>query len=156
MLNRISMRNYPAGTQTMRLIQYQTTAGRPAVGQVMPDGRHIRTVNGFDSVRSLSLHAIKNRTSLAEAAAANLASGEGDYLALLAEGRVLPPLTHSDPAHCLVAGTGLTHLGSAAARDKMHQQMQKEESALTDSMKMFKWGMEGGKAEGGKPGTAPE
>jgi hypothetical protein len=140
----------------MRLIQYLTAAGQRALGQVMPDGRHIRTVNGFDSVRSLSLHAIKNRTPLAEAASANLSSGEEDYLALLAEGRVLPPLTHSDPTHCLVTGTGLTHLGSAAARDKMHQQMQKEESALTDSMKMFKWGMEGGRAEGNKPGTAPE
>jgi hypothetical protein len=140
----------------MRLIQYVNAQRQPAVGQVTADGAHVRTVTKFDSVRSLSLHAIATAASLAQVVEANVTRKEEDYLDLLAQGRVLPPLTHPDAAHCLVAGTGLTHLGSAAARDKMHQQMQKEESALTDSMKMFKWGMEGGKAQGSQPGIAPE
>jgi hypothetical protein len=67
----------------------------------------------------------------------------------------LPPLTHPDPAHCLVAGTGLTHLGSAAARDSMHQKLSGN-AELTDSMKMFKWGVEGGKPLGDTPGMQPE
>ena len=33
-----------------------------------------------------------------------------------AAGRLLVPLDHPDPAHCLVTDTGLTHLGSAQAR----------------------------------------
>ncbi len=45
------------------------------------------------------------------------------YADLLRDARLLPPLTHPDPAHCLVSGTGLTHLGSAAARDSMHQKL---------------------------------
>ena len=43
--------------------------------------------------------------------------GLPDLAAALAEGRVLPPIDHPDPAHLLVTGTGLTHLGSAATRD---------------------------------------
>ena len=35
--------------------------------------------------------------------------------------RLLPPIDHPDPAHMLVTGTGLTHLGSAEGRDKMHR-----------------------------------
>jgi hypothetical protein len=69
--------------------------------------------------------------------------------------RLLPPIDHPDPAHLLVSGTGLTHLGSAEGRDKMHRKLA-EASELTDSMKMFLMGVEGGKPEGGGPGVQPE
>ncbi|MCY1423942.1 hypothetical protein D9M71_396700 [compost metagenome] len=69
---------------------------------------------------------------------------------------MLPPLDHEDPAHCLVSGTGLTHLGSASTRDKMHQQKAQDEAAMTDTMRMFKWGVEGGKPGAGKVGAQPE
>ena len=69
--------------------------------------------------------------------------------------RILQPLDHPDPAHMLVSGTGLTHLGSASARDKMHQQAG-DESAMTDSMRIFKWGVEGGKPASGQAGVQPE
>jgi hypothetical protein len=69
--------------------------------------------------------------------------------------RLLPPVDHPDPAHLLVSGTGLTHLGSAEGRDKMHRKLA-EASELTDSMKMFLMGVEGGKPEGGGPGVQPE
>lgn len=79
---------------------------------------------------------------------------------LLDEERVLTPFQHPDPAHCLVSGTGLTHLGSAATRDAMHQKtgMQAEEgdTTLTDSMRMFRWGLEGGRPQSGEPGVQPE
>ena len=78
-----------------------------------------------------------------------------DYPALLAELRILPPLDHPDPAHMLISGTGLTHLGSASARDKMHQQAG-DEAALTDTMRIFKWGVEGGKPAAGHAGVQPE
>ena len=77
--------------------------------------------------------------------------------ALLDAGRVLTPLTHDDPAHCLVSGTGLTHLGSAAARDAMHRTLDdQDEAALSDSMKMFKRGIEGGRPAAGEAGAQPE
>ena len=37
--------------------------------------------------------------------------------------RVLNPIDHKDPAHLIVTGTGLTHLGSAEGRDKMHKNL---------------------------------
>ena len=56
--------------------------------------------------------------------------------------RILPAIDHpAEPARCLVSGTGLTHLGSARNRQSMHAA---SEADLTDSMKMFRWGIEGG------------
>ncbi len=36
---------------------------------------------------------------------------------------MLAPIDHRDPAHLLVTGTGLSHLGSAEGRDKMHKDL---------------------------------
>jgi hypothetical protein len=52
----------------------------------------------------------------------------------------------------VVSGTGLTHLGSADARDRMHKAAT---SALTDSMRMFQMGLEGGKPRTGEAAAAP-
>ena len=54
-----------------------------------------------------------------------------------------------------VSGTGLTHLGSAEGRDKMHRNLESEAN-LTDSMKMFKLGLETGKPRAGAEGSQPE
>jgi hypothetical protein len=54
-----------------------------------------------------------------------------------------------------MTGTGLTHLGSAAARDAMHAKLGQAET-LTDSMKMFRMGLEGGRPTAGAVGAQPE
>ncbi|MGO4841746.1 GguC protein, partial [Rhizobiaceae sp. 2RAB30] len=72
-----------------------------------------------------------------------------------AEGRLIAPISHADPAHLHLTGTGLTHLGSAATRDAMHKKL-KDEEQLTDSMKMFRMGLEGGKPAAGETGVQPE
>ena len=54
----------------------------------------------------------------------------------------------------MVSGTGLTHLGSAEGRDKMHREATVD-PAPTDSMKMFLLGVEGGKPTGAV-GAQPE
>jgi hypothetical protein len=70
--------------------------------------------------------------------------------------RILPPIDHPDePSRCMVSGTGLTHLGSARDRQGMHANDAGPEH-LTDSMKMFRWGIEGGRPEPGRIGTPPE
>ncbi len=69
--------------------------------------------------------------------------------------RVLPPIDHKDPAHVLVTGTGLTHLGSAEGRDQMHKDLA-DPSKITDSIRMFKLGLEGGKPRKGETGAQPE
>jgi hypothetical protein len=78
-----------------------------------------------------------------------------DLAAAYKEKRVLSPIDHPDPAHVYVTGTGLTHLGSAEGRDKMHKSLA-DPSALTDSMKMFKMGLEDGKPKKGAQGVQPE
>lgn len=98
------------------------------------------------------------RGSTLEATAAALGSPEtADYAQVVEEQRLLPPLTHPDPAHLLVSGTGLTHLGSAATRAEMHQ-IEGTPNAIgeTDSMKLFRLGLEHGKPEGGGIGVQPE
>jgi hypothetical protein len=65
------------------------------------------------------------------------------------------PVSHPDPAHLHLTGTGLTHLGSAAARDAMHAKLAGAET-LTDSMKMFRMGLEGGRPAAGEVGAQPE
>lgn len=136
----------------MRVVQFQTAGGERRVGVV--EGSHLREVAGVGSVRALALIAIEQGTALATQVERLGLGAAHDYRQALDEQRVLPPLDHPDPAHWLVTGTGLTHLGSAATRDKMHQGG--DESALTDSMKVFKWGVEGGKPPAGAVGVQPE
>jgi hypothetical protein len=76
-----------------------------------------------------------------------------NYDQIIAENRLLPPLDHPDPAHFLISGTGLNHLGSAMARNAMHETAS---ASQTDSMKMFNLGLHGGKPQPGRVGVAPE
>jgi hypothetical protein len=137
----------------MRLIQLEYGAGR-AVARV--NEAKAVLVPGATSMLDLAQQAIAAGRGLA-AEVESRGGGEAvDYGAALATGRVLPPLDHPDPAHCLITGTGLTHLGSAEARDKMHHKLSTGEEALTDSLKMFKMGLEGGKPKGAGAGVQPE
>ncbi len=137
----------------MRLIQFDGDSGR-GVAQILA-GR-AAVVPGVATMRDLAQRAIADGRDLAATVAALGAGDSLDYPALLKAGRVLPPVDHPDPAHCLVTGTGLTHLGSAAARDKMHQKLSGDPDNLTDSIKMFKMGLEGGKPRDGRAGVQPE
>jgi len=138
----------------MRLIQYRTDQGGRGVARI--DGHRAIVVPGATSMIDLAKQAVAAGLSLD---AAVKAEGDGaalDYQALLAEGRVLSPVDHPDAAHCLVTGTGLTHLGSADTRDKMHKKISGDVESLSDSMKMFRMGLEGGKPQLPGPGVQPE
>lgn len=138
----------------MRLIQFENTAGQRQVGVV--DGEQVQVLRATSSTRELALAAIRAKCSLVDEVTRRGTDVGPAYADLLSAGRVLPPLDHEDPAHCLVSGTGLTHLGSASTRDKMHQQADQGEAALTDTMRIFKWGVEGGKPAAGQVGAQPE
>ena len=118
------------------------------------NGSQARALTEPSTVYELARTAIRRGQSLADCAAAHLGGDIVDLDRAEAEGRLLAPLDHPDPAHCFVTGTGLTHLGSADARDKMHTKLQGSE--LSDSMKMFKMGLEGGKPAVGETGVQPE
>ena len=124
------------------------------IAVVLRDGSEAALVRGADSTYALAMKAASSGRSLA-AVIAEHGLGEAVDLARLAdEGRLALPVTHPDPAHMHLTGTGLTHLGSASARDAMHTTLQSE--TLTDSMKMFRMGLEGGRPAPGKIGEQPE
>ena len=114
-----------------------------------------RSVKGAKSVYALALEAARAGRSLADVVAERGLGETVDLEAAYREGRVMAPIRHPDPAHLHLTGTGLTHLGSAATRDAMHKTANAEEK-LTDSMKMFRMGLEGGKPQGQTPGVQPE
>jgi hypothetical protein len=60
-----------------------------------------------------------------------------------------------EAARCLVSGTGLTHIASAKNRDAMHA-APVETEAPTDSMRMYRLGVQGGRPVAGEIGAAPE
>ncbi|WP_072637545.1 AraD1 family protein [Rhizobium leguminosarum] len=124
---------------------------------VREQGGAARSVKNAVSVYALAMEAADGGKSLASIIEAY---GYGDAVDLekaYAEGRFLPPITHPDAAHLHLTGTGLTHLGSAATRDSMHKKTtEAAEETLTDSMKMFKMGLENGKPKAGEKGVQPE
>jgi hypothetical protein len=138
----------------LRLVQFRTKEGARAVAALGND-THGQVIATVATTYDLARKAIAKGVSLA-AMVESLGLGETvDIRAALAEGRVLAPLDHADPAHLVVTGTGLTHLGSAEGRDAMHKKLAGED-VLTDSMKMFKHGVETGKPKPGENGFQPE
>jgi hypothetical protein len=137
----------------MRLIQFKD-GERRAVARI--DGNAAVEIAGTTSMVELASRAIKAGRSLAEHVEKAVEGRRFDYKQLLADNAVLPPIDHPDPAHCYVTGTGLTHMGGAAARDAMHKKAAAKAENETDSIKMFKLGLEGGKPKGEGPGVQPE
>lgn len=136
----------------MHLIQFLDDHGQRAVGVV--DGPVVRAVTQAASVYDIALAALNAGTTMADIIGTTKLGPELSREAILVEGRMLSPIDHPDPAHLYVTGTGLTHLGSASTRDAMHQGAGSE--ALTDSMKMFRMGLEGGRPAPGQTGVQPE
>jgi hypothetical protein len=139
----------------MRLVQCLDGRGARRAACVAEDGQQLQLL-GVASVRELALQAARSGRELAQLAAAARTGESLRYDEVIGQRRLLPPLDHDDAARWLVTGTGLSHLGSAAARDSMHAKLQQDEAQLTDSMKMFKWGLEGGKPRAGEIGVQPE
>ena len=139
----------------MHLIQFLDDNGRRGVG--VTENGVTRRVTGAESVYALAIEAATAGSSL-KAVVEKKGLGETlDKAKLLAEGRLLAPIDHPDQAHLHVTGTGLTHLGSAATRDAMHKKTSEAaEETLTDSMKMFRMGLENGKPKPGETGVQPE
>src|SRR5713226_3041188 len=117
----------------------------------------LRLLDGCSSIYELANSAISGGGKLSDIARQRATSGLLEYEPIYlghSEWRILPPIDHpGEPARCVVSGTGLTHLGSARNRQSMHAST---EADLTDSMKMFRWGIEGGRPAPGAIGSAPE
>lgn len=138
---------------TLRLLQHRAADGTRSV--IAARGDTAAFVSGVDSVRALANRAIAAGTDLAGAVAACGVGATVDIAAELGAGRLLAPIDHPDPAHLFMTGTGLTHLGSAEGRDKMHREAAAAEKQ-TDSMRIFLEGVAGGKPAAGQVGSQPE
>jgi hypothetical protein len=137
-----------------RIVQIQNGANRRVA---VVDEPHLRILTGVKSVYDLAVIADSQGSSLAKLVQDSATDERLDYNAIYSGNspwKLLAPIDHpQQPASCLISGTGLTHLGSAKNRQAMHSASDAE---MNDSMKIFKWGVEGGKPAQGKIGIAPE
>jgi hypothetical protein len=133
---------------TLRLIQLKDGVAAAT------DGASAWRVRDATTIHALASAAIASNATLADMVRRAGRGEDIDLLEALNAGRILSPASHTDPARIFLTGTGLTHLGSADARDRMHAKAHAEDA--TDSMKMFRLGLEGGKPADSARGVQPE
>jgi hypothetical protein len=121
---------------------------------------HLSCLADVSSVYELAQRYANSGSKLSEQAFV-LATGEVlDYDSIYSctsEWHLLAPIdVQGMPSRVVVSGTGLTHLGSAKQRQEMHLAEAAKAEAMTDSMRMFQWGVEAGRPPEGEIGIAPE
>ncbi|MGJ8544115.1 MAG: AraD1 family protein [Sulfitobacter sp.] len=137
-----------------RFVQFTQEDGSRALGRVAGDT--LEVIAGIATLYELAQGAIAGGVTLEQAAQDLGVAGAVSYGEVASSGRLLPAIDHPDSAHLLVTGTGLTHTGSADARDGMHAKVMAADAELSDSMKIFKMGIEGGRPADGEIGVQPE
>jgi hypothetical protein len=106
------------------------------------DEPHVRLLDGCSSFYELAQTAIDVPKKLSEVAHQRRQSDKLDCR-LIYRGQMLRAMDLPQVSACgLISDTGLTHIGSARGRQSMHATATED---LTDSMKMFRWGVEGGR-----------
>lgn len=136
----------------LSLLQRQSPNGSRSV--IAASGQSAFEIDGFADIRGLAAEAIARGIGLEELVS-TCSGAPVDIEGLLQASEITAPIDHEDPAHVLVTGTGLTHLGSAEGRDSMHRAAATG-AQVTDSMKMFLDGLAGGKPAPGTIGQQPE
>ncbi|HMB64354.1 MAG TPA: AraD1 family protein [Eudoraea sp.] len=118
----------------------------------------LRIVSGFGSIYELARQAIENDGDLSALVIQNLSRNDLEYDPIyqgVSDWKLLPSFDHpTEPLALMLSGTGLTHKASAENRQKMHKAQL--DSDLTDSMKMYLMGVEGGRPSKGRIGVQPE
>jgi hypothetical protein len=145
----------------MHLVQIEHPAEGSRVAVV--EEPYLRMLSSGTTVYGLAQAAIAAGCGLAEVVADDRSSRTLDYDGVYAgqsPWRLRAPFDHpEEPARCLVTGTGLTHKASADNRQAMHEPAGGANATaepLTDSMKMYRIGLEGGQPAPGAIGAAPE
>ncbi len=129
------------------LVQISRNGGREVAGLDLDGAAFL--LAGVASTLQLARQADAAGRALAE-----LAAERASEALDISQVTLLAPVDHPDPAHLVVSGTGLTHLGSAEGRDRMHKAA--ATGSATDSMRMFLLGEGGGKPAEGQAGVQPE
>ncbi|MBV8829192.1 MAG: GguC protein [Acidobacteriaceae bacterium] len=109
------------------------------------------------SVYALALAAVQSGKKLTSVVEDGAAKETLDYDRVYegsSQWHLLPSFDHPDDvARCMVSGTGLTHKASAENRAAMHKRSAAE---ITDSIRMYQMGLEGGNPPAGEIGLQPE
>jgi hypothetical protein len=153
----------------LRLIQLKKGNERRVA---LVDEPRLRLLDGVASIYDVAHTAIAEGTDLSQVVRQRAIGETLDYDPIYesrSEWRLLPAIDHpQELARCMISGTGLTHLGSAQGRQAMHRvtsaagqgaasaAMADAGEQLTDSMKIFRWGIESGRPAPGAIGTPPE
>ncbi|MEO9893932.1 AraD1 family protein [Aurantibacter sp.] len=140
----------------MRLVQiYHPEEGRKIAFVEEPN---LRLIDKFTSVYELAAFVIESGRLLSKLINDYLSDKLLEYDTIYhgtSEWQLLPAFDHpTNVNNLMLAGTGLTHKASAENRQKMHEAA--AESDVTDSMKIYFMGVEGGKPEKGEIGIQPE
>ncbi|MCJ7467035.1 MAG: hypothetical protein MUO53_10125 [Maribacter sp.] len=118
----------------------------------------LHVLSNFTSLFELATAAINGSVKMQELIHDNLSEAFLDYDSIYngtSDWKLLPAFDHpNEVTKLMLSGTGLTHKASAENRQKMHAA--KAESEMTDSMKMYLMGVEGGHPENGSIGVQPE
>jgi hypothetical protein len=148
----------------MRLVQIQHQTYGPRVAVV--DEPRLRLVPQCSNVYELAQRAIVEGKKISQVIAENPPTESVEYEVIYrcaAAWRLLQPIHHpKDSAHLFVTGTGLTHKASADNRQSMHGEgsgvgvQGSGKTVETDSMKMYRMGLEGGRPAEGCIGASPE
>ncbi|HET8548239.1 MAG TPA: GguC protein, partial [Bryobacteraceae bacterium] len=140
----------------MNIVQLLDPQLRPRVAVV--EEPRLRLLQHCESLHQLATSALRSERPLGELIASTLSSEALDYDPIYhgySEWRLRPPILHPlEPTRVIVSGTGLTHRRSAANRQAMHTAS--SEAPVTDSMRMYDWGVEGGRPQPGRVGVQPE
>ncbi|HEY1023403.1 MAG TPA: AraD1 family protein [Flavisolibacter sp.] len=141
--------------ENLRLVQIANAASERRVALVQEP--NLLLLEKYTSIYHLALAAIQAKETIQKLIQESLSEKQLNYDGVYngqTEWRLLPSFDCFDnPFACTVSGTGLTHKNSALNRQMMHAQ---EEGTVTDSMKMYQWGIEGGQPEEGNIGVQPE
>ena len=143
------------GVASLRLVQLAHPTLHRRVALVSEP--NLVLLQSVQSVYNLALQAIETGKKFPEIINEQLTEEVLNYDAIYkgeSDWKLLPCFDHPDgPFGCCVSGTGLTHKNSALNREIMHQA---NTTNLTDSMKMYQWGVEGGSPLKGNIGVQPE
>lgn len=140
----------------MRLVQFTTKQGDRRVGAVSDLQRGaLNVLADTASVYELARSSIEGGIALAELVQQRQSGQMVDYDTIISVGRLLPPLDHPyDAAHCLVSGSGMTHIASGEARDQLRLNQDGAEQN-SDTMRLFRLGLDQGKPNSGTIGAQP-
>lgn len=138
----------------MRLIQLK----HPQLGRrvALVEEPKLTLLSQHRSIFGLATAAIETSKRLAEIVGEHVSSdslGYDEIYAGKSEWKILPAFDHpQETSRCSVTGTGLTHRASAENRQSMHGQP----AQMTDSMRMYQIGVEGGRPARDCIGAPPE